>query len=207
MSNYKRITLRLLAPALMLAGFIPILGAQHIPPQVAQQEETLRADEEAITIPISDKKITLVFTVDGRETIQATQLEGGLIRMEKEGGSTYGFTPYIADDGTIAVRVFNIYKIVKKGKLLGEGIREVETLQANRESDETILRYADNDSSFTIQVKGVQKKPKENVSKQDYGLAEEAAGNKCCITCSGIKTCACEVVASCGTCCFITCCD
>jgi hypothetical protein len=200
---------RAIPAALFVVGLLFMTGAQSVTPRPRETNDAPAYDQQAYTVPISNTEITLEITVDGNPPIRATQLDGGLIRIEKIGSTIYGFTPYITDrdTGEVAVRAFRIRRISTQGKVVGEGIKEIANIEASSLSNGALVVFDDSDSRFTFQVKEIQqtsiwndgtmrKRPKRNPV---YKIM-------CCVTCNELRTCACAVEAGCGSCCDGSCC-
>jgi hypothetical protein len=91
-----------LALVVVLMFLVPsLMSAQDN--SLSQPDTPLPWSRQAKTIPISDKRISLRLTFPEGQTMVATQLEGGMIRIEKD-KAIFGLTPYITDhdNGTIA---------------------------------------------------------------------------------------------------------
>ncbi|MEK6408524.1 MAG: hypothetical protein AABN34_16470 [Acidobacteriota bacterium] len=210
MKDYDQIVHRVLRRAttsfLVVITFISMIGAQDVTLKSKQIDEPLPLSEQAKTIPISNNQITLKITLDGGQSVLATQYEGGMIRLEMEGGEIFGLTPYKRGlgDAVVNLKIFRIIRIKKGGKVVGEGITELETSVIGNQPSRTLSSLANNEPRFSVQLVGI----KEYSKIKEIGLRPqyEAAGT-CCVTCDGMKTCACSVETTCGSCCIGVCCN
>jgi hypothetical protein len=197
--------------SLVIAGFVFLLGIQSVNP-AASKDEDPPSLVQAYTVPISETKIVLEIAVDNRRPIKVTQLEGGLIRIEKKGVAIFGFTPYIVDQktGAVAVKAFSIIPITREGKTIGESISEIGRIEPSTVGSDSVAAFHYGDSQFTFQIKQVQPGAALNyVLEPDNPSTLEfiMAVSRCCVTCDGVTTCACAVSADCGSCCAGVCCN
>jgi hypothetical protein len=208
MNIHRRMLVPVIVFLVLLVGSISIKSAQDKTLELNSVSQ-LPYSQQAKTIPVSDLLITLKLSVDENEPILASQFDGGMIRIEllkKEGLPIYGFSPYISDatNGAISVRVFQINRIIKDGELKGESMKEITTLAAYKENDKYTAMYAEGGDSFTFELIDVQKSEKYVELKGDHGELIGAA--QCCLVCNGVRSCACAVSTSCGSCCAPECC-
>jgi|SRR5437660_194387 len=206
MKGNRRVGYHVLAP-LAVVGALSAIWAQDAPLGV-QLNGSVPLSNQARTEPISKDQIRLKIILDNGESVQATQLEGGMIRMEIEGRGIFGFTPIRRgqSDGVVAVKVFRITKVQKDGQVVGERIKELQTNEAGNQPT-ALSGLADNEPRIMIQLVGVREYPKitKVSSPPQIGGLGDTGG--CCVACNGIKVCACSVDASCGSCCVGVCCD
>src|SRR5215213_2445242 len=143
--------------ALVMTGFVFMLGVQSGNPAASKSEDPPSLIQ-AYTVPISETKIVLEITIDNSRPVKVTQLEGGLIRIEKKGVAIFGFTPYIADQktGAIAVKAFGIIPIIREGKTIGESINQIGSLDPFTLTNGSVAAFYYGDSQFTFQIKQVQ---------------------------------------------------
>lgn len=86
----------------------------------------------AQTKPISKRRITLQLKFDDGRVASATELEGGMIRVESiKDNLVFGLIPLIGDDGQVQVKVFQLDPIKHQGNQIGESLTEIETLAIN----------------------------------------------------------------------------
>ena len=165
---------------------------------------TQQGRAKTIPNPDSDLVITLKITFDNGETMLVSQRDGGLIRIERN-NSILGFTPYLpkGSNGPVELRTYEIKPVTKSGKFVGEKMVELTNFDVSNNS----LDYKIDDLSSTIQLAAVQKNPRAiqngNLKDIDYGGINST---ECCVTCNGVRACACRVDASCGSCCVSDCC-
>lgn len=160
-------------------------------------------NNHARTIPVSDQLITAKITIDDDEhVVEASQFEGGLIRIEKIGRAVYGFSPFISDPSNeiITIKVYRI-SVSEKDGVVGEALSEVHALVADK-AGKYFTTYADADARFKIEILGVQtdSRSRRASPNEPYLLSE------CCVGCEGDKSCACRVSTACGGCCSGGCC-
>lgn len=175
----------------------------------AKQMPSLQPDRaRAWTAPVSARVITAKITVDDDgDPVEASQFEGGLIRVEIFGKAIYGFSPVISDSdgGTVTIKVYRISGAGSQGQSFGEGLNEVQNLVTAKANDRSVAAYTDADASFKIEILNVQTASQagmERPTAQDY----ESLMSRCCAICGGRETCACRVVTLCGGCCGNPCC-
>lgn len=144
----------------------------------------------------SQRFLTLKFVLPDGNWIRATQREGGVIRVEKR-AAVYVFAVGLVDgdNPSISVQVSQDIGI--------NAIRGVEPIRFYR----TLAEFRSTKPPFIIQVEGIRSVSKaESRSMIGEGLGLSDAGT-CCVTCDLVKTCACAVEASCGSCCMGACCN
>lgn len=157
-------------------------------------------------MPISNWLITM--SISGKEnggSFEISQLEGGLIRIEKSQGAVYGFSPVISDltTRTVTIKVYRISQEKDASGSIEERLNEVYALVADKTGP---TYYTDAEASFKIQIHNIEMD--SNLTKDvlitqgDLRLLDN-----CCIRCDGDKTCACRVTSACGGCCNGPCCN
>ena len=222
---YPRYLRRSLTLLFVFVCMVPMLLAKEETMNLRQQstvhiDNALPPSQEATTTPFSHTQITLQISVDGHEPVILTQREGGLIRIEKlpsEQGDPavmVGFTPYISDLETeaVSVKATRITRIVKGGAVIGEGIKELDTVSLDQGFAKDFSPSPDAGSTYSLQLIRVVKKgtPEKRVSftpTPQIGIIQDGYGGNCCVICGGVRYCACYVVASCGSCCVGSCCN
>jgi hypothetical protein len=192
---------------LTAASIIAVLGLTAFSPA---QEKSVPRSKQAITVPISDNVITLNITLNDGTPIQAGELEGGLIRIERD-GRVFGLVPRIIDRerSVIGIDIFRITRIKRGDVTVGESIEQIETIDTNPSN----ARPTNVESQMSIQLKSIKKR---NLSMKEHKAQgsgtispqnEPDPTERCCVTCGGLKVCGCAVVMSCGSCCCGTCCE
>ncbi len=183
-----------------IAAFVTILAFMV---SISAQNVTSHRTGLATTTPISNTVVQLRFTFPDGQSKIVHQLEGALIRIEKD-GQIYGFTPYIttANNGQIACRVYRINTIQRNGQIIGEHIVEVSTISLGKDA----ITISDIHLQPTIQLIGMSKSS-GRFSKTSSVIDSQPIVDTCCVTCNGVRSCACAVSASCGKCCIGDCCD
>lgn len=196
-------------PAITITMFLaafPIIRAEPEPNPIQENQKTQVKPGTARTIPKSGTVITLKFTFDNGESMLISQKDGGMIRIEK-GDQILGFTPYLPEgnDGPVALRVFQVNRVIKGGKFLGEKMVEQETFDFSN----NFVGYKISDLSSTIQLANVRPKPTnspEGALDSTFRPFEDESSFECCVSCNGVRACACGIVAGCGSCCVGDCC-
>ena len=176
------------------------------------QDAPVPLSKQASTIPTSDELITLKITLSDGQTLTATEREGGMIRIEKD-GRIFGVTPHIhdKDNSVIKADIFRITTIKRGGTVVGESMAIVENVEVNK----SFPRSTNSDPPFTLQVERIVKakaidtsvsKPKTNDGIGIDPPTDPPPVYRCCVTCGSTTACACAVTLSCGSCCSGPCC-
>lgn len=149
----------------------------------------------------SGKMIVLKVTPEGERPLRVSQLEGGLIKIGKEGQSTYTFSPTVtdADSGTVTIKVFLDDKSGNSGEIAW-GLTEAHALVVKKEGNKYLaVNYADANSSFKIEVISVKTGPwSEDGPLTELNYAD--ASDKCCLSCAGRQVCGYAISTACGGC-------
>ena len=172
------------------------------------QASSISQGKQAHSNPVSDNTISLRITLPNGRVVLVSEREGGMIRIEFN-GQIYGLIPRIKDgqNNQVSIEPFEIRLLRKRGQFLGESIRSLgayEIDQFNRSS------LPPNTSSlpFNIQLLSLLRKTGDSARHVSFMPLQSWSDptTDCCITCNGVKTCACAVEASCGSCCYDFCC-
>ena len=172
----------------------------------AKQAGVRTKAEQARTVPVSNKMIRAKITIDDHDdSAVISQLEGGLIRIERPGGAIYGFSPFVSDPAneTFTIKVYRINQVVDAEGMTNEGLSEVDALIANK-AGKFFTTYADAEGRFKIEVLDVQ-----TIS---YAIDAQGQSNSddvltaCCVRCRGETVCGCGVSTVCIDCCGKACC-
>lgn len=142
--------------------------------------------------------VTLKFILPSGDCIHATQREGGLIRIEK-GKSVYLLTPRINMAGSVFIEVNILYEY--QMAILTQPL----DLQVDVNSSKDLLELNPL-LPFLVRIEKIQKVVRTNINSLNRLDSQMIGSGECCVTCNGIRTCACAVSASCGTCCIPKCC-
>ncbi len=127
--------------------------------------------------------VKLRFTFASGDSANVTQVEGGTIKVERD-GKKLTITPYMRDHGQVELRVFQA--VQREGK---EMIEAVDTLLV----DKALTRLNRGDLPFSVQVLDAEKKLP--------AAALAAPGATCCATtCGGTLICGVCVCTDCGRC-------
>ena len=155
---------------LAVCGFIMIALAQGKPePQPAQASvDSIRA-------------VKLRFTFASGDSANVTQVEGGTIKVEKD-GKKLTITPYIRDHGQVELRVYQA--IQREGRGMMEAL---DTLMV----DKSLTKLNRGDLPFSVQVLDAEKK---------LSTAAAAGATCCATTCAGTLVCGFCVCTDCGRC-------
>lgn len=149
----------------------------------------------------SGKMITLKVTPEGERPLRVSQLEGGLIKIGREGQATYSFSPTVTDpdSGTVMIKVFSDGEAGSSGGFPW-GLKEARTLVVEKASDKYLAAYyVGSDSSFKIEVIGV-KTGSWSVDGPLAALNYADASDNCCLSCMGRLVCGYTVSTECGGC-------
>jgi hypothetical protein len=145
--------------------------------------------------------ITLKVTPEGERSLRVSQLEGGLIKIGKEGKATYTFSPTITNpgSGTVEIKVLSDDKASSSGEV-ASGLKEVRTLVIEKEGNKYLtINYEDADSSFKIEVISVKTGP-WSVDGPLVALNYADASDRCCLICGDRKICGYAISTACGCC-------
>jgi hypothetical protein len=131
----------------------------------------------------SVRAVKLRFTFASGDSANVTQVEGGTIKVERD-GKKLTITPYMRDHGQVELRVFQA--VQRAGK---EMIEAVDTLLV----DKGLTRLNRGNLPFSVQVLDAEKKLP--------AAALAASGATCCATtCAGTLVCGFCVCTDCGRC-------
>ncbi|HYV10755.1 MAG TPA: hypothetical protein VE980_07670 [Pyrinomonadaceae bacterium] len=135
------------------------------------------------------KAVKLRLTFEGGDTANVTQLEGGTIKIEKD-GTKLEITPYIRDQGQVELRV-------------SQAVQGTETMQAldTMLVGKGIAKLNKGKLPLSVQVLDVDKKLPAKL------LAAASAAQCCARTCSGVLICGVCVCTDCQVCMTIRWCD
>ena len=175
--------------------------AQDQIPPIDEQNQQLPSGRKAKTIPNSETIITLRFGLENGDYIIASQRDGGMIRIEK-GDKILGFTPYKLPDGNVSVRVFQIDRVIRAGRLVGERMVEQETLDLRN----AFVDFKNDALSSMIELTSIPRGHKPPAPTNTPSPQNRQVDDECCVTCNGVRACACAVYTSCGECCMLGCC-
>lgn len=201
----RQFKFRVAALVVTITAFLTSTELPRISPfELLRPERPLSGSERARTLPLSDKMITLKFTVDDDSPVEVSQFEGGLIRIEKSGKAIYGFSAIInaPAKGTILIAVYQIGKIRSLGRVVKESLKDVHTLVVDQVDGKYLTTYEGADARFKIEVLDVQ----IEVQRGGEGPTAEYYLEECCLSCGDQETCACRVKTACGGCCDGSCC-
>ena len=157
---------------LAVCGFMMIIGAQGRP-----EPQPTQASTDSI------RAVKLRFTFASGDSANVTQVEGGTIKVEKD-GKKLAITPYIRDHGQVELRVFQA--VQREGREMMEAL---DTLTV----DKSVKKLNRGDLPFSVQVLDAQKKLS--------AAAPPGGGGTCCArTCNGTLICGSCVCTDCGIC-------
>ena len=130
----------------------------------------------------SVRAVRLRFTFASGDSANVTQVEGGTIKVERD-GEKLTITPYMRDHGQVELRVFQA--VQREGK---EMMEAVDTLLV----DKSVTKLNRGNLPFSVQVLDAEKK---------LPAAALAAPGTCCArTCAGTLVCGVCVCTDCGRC-------
>ena len=146
------------------------------------------ASEEEGTDTVKAVKLRLTFA--GGDTANVTQLEGGTIKIEKD-GTKLEITPFIRDQGQVELRVSQAVQGA-------EVMQAVDTMLVGK----GLAKLNKGNLPLSVQVLDVDKKLPAKL------VAEAAAANQCCATtCSGVVICGVCVCTDCHVCMTVRWCE
>jgi len=157
---------------LAVCGFMMIVWAhgRSEPPLTQASMDSIRA-------------VKLRFTFASGDSANVTQVEGGTIKVERD-GKKLTITPYIRDHGQVELRVFQA--VQREG---GEMMEAVDTLLV----DKGLTKLNRSNLPFSVRVLDAEKKLPS--------AALGAPGATCCArTCAGTLVCGFCVCTDCGRC-------
>ena len=157
---------------LAVFGFIMVVWAsgRPAPPLTDVKMDSVRA-------------VQLRFTFASGDSANVTQVEGGTIKVEKD-GKKLTITPYMRDRGQVELRVFQA--VQREGR---EVMEAVDTLLVNKD----LTKLNRGDLPFSVQVL--------NPDKKLPAAAALAPPRECCATtCAGTLVCGVCVCTDCGRC-------
>ena len=171
MNNIRRI---LSATTLLLAvlGFMMIVWAngRSAPPPTRAGADSLKAVQLRLTFATGD-------------SATVTQVEGGAIKVEKDGNKLI-LTPYLREHGQVELRVFQA--VQREGREMMEGVDTVLV-------DRGLTKLNRANLPFSVQVL--------NAEKTLPAAAIASSGVTCCAsTCAGTLVCGFCVCTDCGRC-------
>ena len=157
---------------LAVCGFMMIVWAQGGPEATPTQAATN-----------SVKAVQLRFTFASGDSANVTQVEGGTIKVERD-GKKLTITPYMRDQGQVELRVFQA--VQREGK---EMMEAVDTLLV----DKGLTKLDEGNLPFSVRVLDAEKKLP--------AAALANAGATCCApTCAGTLVCGVCVCTDCARC-------
>ncbi|MGH9763115.1 MAG: hypothetical protein ACREDR_24165 [Blastocatellia bacterium] len=157
----------------------------------------------------SHKKVTLKLKrVDDGTEIIITQRVGERMTFDYNGLS-YGITPTI-DDLTQGIQL----KIEKLERDKSDQIVSAQELENIIVDAKTAKFSGRSGLPFSMILQKVSESPVKQptpgtssaITPADDGSGIVLGGDTCCVTCDGLRSCACAVFASCGSCCSGDCC-
>ena len=157
---------------LALCGFMMIVWARGRPesPLTQASMDSIRA-------------VQLRFTFASGDSANVTQVEGGTIKVEKD-GKKLTITPYMRDHGQVELRVFQA--VQHEGK---EMMEAVDTLLV----DKNLTKFNRGNLPFSVQILDAEKKLP--------AAALATSGATCCATtCAGTLVCGVCVCTDCARC-------
>ncbi len=194
--------LKVSAAAAVVIALLASLYAVEQLSQKATADASIPYSRQATTTPISSTSIKLRLYFDTGRSYDATQCEGGMVRVEgKE--SVLGLSPYM-DGNEVKIKVYKVFRVKNQEGLIAEGLSEINEVFL---IDKVPVRIGDERWGLGVEVVNIQKPvidDNQNSSlsgKSPNPVATQAAG-QCCITCPPEpKVCAGAVQAPCGDCC------
>ena len=152
--------------------------ARSVSPPSEEATDTVRA-------------VKLRLTFEGGDTANVTQLEGGTIKIEKD-GTKLEITPFIRDQGQVELRVSQA--VQRDG---AEVMQALDTMLVGK----GLSKLSKGNLPLSVQVLDVDKKLPAAL------LAAASAAQCCARTCSGVLICGVCVCTDCQVCMTIRWCD
>lgn len=141
---------------------------------------------------LSADVVVLMLTMDDGTWFKITERVGSMIQIQGR-GLDFGLVPKM-DNGQISVVGYDIANNNREIGIINTATR----LEAvKRVGDHAGL--TNSDLPFTVDVIGLKK---NTVQSGRFLLS----GDRCCVTCNGVRVCACGVDSGCGNCCSGPCC-
>jgi hypothetical protein len=194
-----------------------------------------QAPVDPVDNPSSGRKVTFDIVLHDGAPLRMTVREGGIGRIERiSDGMTLGVRPVIedAERGIVKVEIFGI--TVREGRDVQRNAASFELRQGEMPKRVDIGEefawnrgvYAPEERAALaepmlreVKVVGInlpiEKRTSSGQCTNTPGVASfRGPGNvttngpcyTCCVTCDGVRACACAVEMSCGSCCCIGCC-
>lgn len=143
--------------AILLFGLLPMMPVK----ESTAEESKPQHNKRSIISPISESRFTLRLTFDNGEVFEATQIEGEMIRIEKD-GDTLGITPYrAAENSELKAKVFKVFPVRRFGSVVGEGVEELEEIGLEMR----LSRVDSGNIGMYIEMVKVENVPKREVKK------------------------------------------
>ena len=187
----------MLKRVLLTVSLVGLLALTASPLQ-SQVAETALISREAVVLQVWANAVPLTLRV----------VNGEMARLSTSAGLTYGLTPRLTAEGVI----LHLFEISSVGTG-GERMRAVDRLQVGPGArahfgPHPLLLEAQFAGREAIPAREAGS-PLEQCTPERVGAPEQAAGpsgpdsacTRCCVTCDGIRACACAVSMSCGSCC------
>jgi len=192
------------------AVFVTVYAQQGS--QTASRDDFVVSSKRSITGSSTGSvgsKVTLQLTFDNGMVFQVTQLEGELIRVERN-NSRIGIVAHIDDNGNqVRADVFKgppegAREISIKGRIPDISSLEIGRVASNFPITELGLTVA------VLRIEYAASLPNDAEEHSRFHLFSgpgQIGGNgECCVICDGVRVCGCQVEAPCGSCCTGTCC-
>ena len=161
---------------LAVCGFMMIVWAHGRPAPPLTQAGMDSAGMDSV------RAVQLRFTFESGDSATVTQIEGGIIEVERN-GKKLTITPYMRDHGQVELRISQA--VQREGR---EMMEAVDTLLV----DKGLTKLNRGNLPFSVRVLNAEK---------NLPAAALAAGGTCCATtCSGTRVCGVCVCTDCGRC-------
>jgi hypothetical protein len=194
---------KMLTSGFLIIGLATALSAQeNLPERSPGYHGTSRGVQSKI-VAVTDSKVTLRFTFDNGVWFEVTQLEGETISLEKD-GAKIGFVASVGEDG-VSLTAYDMLGVKDQERNLSEGNSLLSKFKVSRKAPQSLWPSLGLKIELLNIVKDWKSEGLVNHSPP-YKTSSLDPGGLCCVTCSGIKMCACSVTAPCGECCVGVCC-
>lgn len=151
--------------------------------------------KNAARITTTKSYVTLRILLQDSTWIRATQLSGQRIIVEKD-GVTFVFLPRLIANGVCATDL-EVFSKQEALPLTNSIFSQKPTMRYSN-----LTEFSNVGLPFSVGMEVTNR----NMTNLNNRHTDFVATEECCVTCKGVKACACAVQASCGSCCLGDCC-
>lgn len=201
MSKFPKLSVQILLCLLMV-----VFGADNGRSGPVSDKARSTSDyPKTYSVPVSTKLIKIRIWLESGSWVDATQFEGGLIRISKE-DQTWGLIPLINEgqNHNVEIRLFNISRVIRSRRIVGEAVKEIRRISLGEPSGSSTS------DDFPIRMELAQISDSDadpKLFELPLGDPSRSQQQYCCLYCDGYYICSCMVETSCGSrCCAGQCC-